>query len=197
MTKTHGMSHKPIYKIWQQMKERCHSPNAHNYKYYGARGIKVCEKWHSFENFYDDMGDRPQGMSIERVDNDKGYSPENCIWADKMTQSLNKRTCKFSWEQVSQMRRLYKTKSVLEIADIMDSNFSTVHGVVTNRTYRDKRYIPPLKVTSQYKGVCKWANSDKWRATYKRDYLGTFDTEEDAFCQYLKARNGELTCQEK
>lgn len=92
----HGMRGTPIYGVWNSMKNRCSNPNVASFKSYGARGIKVCERWQKFENFYADMGDRPSSNhSIERRDNDGDYSPENCYWADKATQSSNKRNNRF------------------------------------------------------------------------------------------------------
>jgi hypothetical protein len=73
------------------MKARCTNPKAASYSRYGARGISVCERWlHSFENFLEDMGERPgKGYSIERLNNDKGYCPENCKWATTAEQARN------------------------------------------------------------------------------------------------------------
>ena len=90
--KRHGMSHLPIYLNWQTMIQRCENPKHPKYPTYGARGITVCARWKVFENFYTDMGDRPSpAYSIDRKDNDRGYSPDNCRWATKREQLLNTR----------------------------------------------------------------------------------------------------------
>jgi hypothetical protein len=84
----------PLYTTYKGMLARCNHPNSKYYKYYGGRGIKVCKRWQGptgFKHFVADMGIRPEGYTIERVNNNRGYSPKNCIWATLSTQSLNKR----------------------------------------------------------------------------------------------------------
>ncbi len=83
-----------LYGTYRNMKSRCYNANNPVYRHYGARGISVCDRWlgkSGFDNFLEDMGQRPQGMSLDRIDNDLGYRPENCRWADKVTQSNNTR----------------------------------------------------------------------------------------------------------
>jgi len=74
----HGLSRTRTYRVWQGIKQRCFNPQAKHYSYYGGRGITVCERWLTFENFYADMGDPPPGMSLDRIDPNGNYEPENC-----------------------------------------------------------------------------------------------------------------------
>ena len=81
----------PLYITWKNMRQRCNNPKYPQYSDYGGRGIKVCKEWDDFKIFARDMGDRPEGLSLDRKDNEKGYSKNNCRWTDRVTQRNNSR----------------------------------------------------------------------------------------------------------
>lgn len=91
---THGRTYAPAYNSWVGMRARCGNPNFPAFARYGGRGIRVCERWQKFENFLADMGDPPLGHSLDRIDPNGNYEPENCRWATHSEQLLNRRGTK-------------------------------------------------------------------------------------------------------
>lgn len=99
MPKTHGLTANnfdngrlhPLYRIWTNIHQRCNNPKNPRYADYGARGIKVCKQWKDFAVFYNDMGLPPAGHTLDRINNNKGYSRANCRWANAFTQAQNSR----------------------------------------------------------------------------------------------------------
>ena len=89
---THGLRNSDEYRIWRHMRTRCENPKTPAFKHYGGRGIAVCDRWKTFENFFEDMGTRPtESHSIDRIDNNVGYELLNCRWATSTEQNRNRR----------------------------------------------------------------------------------------------------------
>lgn len=112
----HGMEHTSTYRVWANMLQRCSNPSNSSYKNYGKRGIRVCERWKDFSNFFTDMGECPRGLSTDRRNNNKGYYKDNCRWTTRMEQSENSRRCVYitfkkktmsiaQWERYLNFRR--------------------------------------------------------------------------------------------
>lgn len=99
-----GMS--PTYQSWRAMRGRCHDPRNNAFRFYGGRGITICSRWDDFSAFLADMGPRPLGASLDRIDFDGNYTPENCRWADVRTQARNSRHFRLADEQVAAIHRL-------------------------------------------------------------------------------------------
>lgn len=103
----HGYAKTSTYKIWQGMLGRCYNSNNANFYLYGERGIKVCERWHEFENFLADIGERPEGKTLDRINPDGDYSPHNCRWATMEENLANRRISK---KHSSKYRYVQKSK---------------------------------------------------------------------------------------
>ena len=93
-----GRTSTPTFRAWSGMRDRCNNPNASSWKRYGGRGIRACERWNEFANFLSDMGEKPIGSSLDRIDNDGNYEPGNCRWASVAEQNRNtSRNRRLTW----------------------------------------------------------------------------------------------------
>ena len=122
LNKTHGLGYTRLYRIWVNMKDRVFNTNSDRYKYYGDRGITICEEWLDVQNFYDwamsNGYEENKGLSIDRIDNDGGYSPENCRWVTRTIQSRNKRIQKNNtsgYKGVSFVKKANKYKAQIKV----------------------------------------------------------------------------------
>lgn len=143
---THGMTHTPEYKIWGAMVQRCTNKKGTGFCNYGARGIGVCSRWLSFENFIDDMGKRPYPTAtLERINNDKGYSKDNCMWASRFDQSINQRIRKdnktgYRGVSYDEKRDIYFSKIQYKKRRYFLGYFSSLAEAVAARQAAETKY---------------------------------------------------------
>ena len=127
----------PLYSTWSNMLSRCFDPNKPNYSDYGGRGITVCERWHHFKNFVNDIGPKPSILhSLDRIDNNESYSPENCRWATRIEQNKNKRVYKTSLTGISGIRfreGKYQVRITVNGKRKSIGNFDTIQEAVAAR----------------------------------------------------------------
>jgi hypothetical protein len=138
---THGLSKTRVYKIWAGMIQRCTNPKRLAFKYYGERGIGVCDRWKEFSHFFEDMGHPPsEKYSLERIDNDKSYEPTNCKWATAEVQSRNSRNCKLKADQVARIRLdIYEGQTIASTARKFKVSESLVRAIKNNEVWNEIR----------------------------------------------------------
>lgn len=122
---THGGYETPEHRVWASMLSRIRNPNSPGYERYGGRGISLCDRWLRFENFLSDMGPRPEGTSIDRINNSLGYFPENCRWATATEQGRNKGNNRLLEYQG-------QVKTISEWAGILGIRYTTLYMRVTH-----------------------------------------------------------------
>ena len=135
----HGMSHYKEYKTWDCMKERCYNKKHDSYKYYGGRGIKVCDRWkNNFLAFYKDMGKRPfLTAQIDRINNDGDYEPSNCRWLSGEENTRKRSNAKLTIEEVTAIRESHSQgTSRKEIALAYSISLPMVHCIIHNMRWR-------------------------------------------------------------
>lgn len=137
--RTHGLRHSAEYRSWAGMRQRCQNIKNKKYKNYGGRGIKVCKRWEKFENFYKDMGKKPMGHSIDRINNNGNYTPKNCRWACRFTQARNTSTNTFikyngSKKCIAEWAKILK----IDPSDLSwrNKNWKNVNNILSKKDFR-------------------------------------------------------------
>lgn len=136
----HGVKKHPLYQTWLNMKNRCSNPKSQDWSRYGGRGIKVCAEWaNDFECFVNDMGDRPKGYTLDRVDTNGDYCKDNCRWANKYEQAWNKANSRVKLRGIKKNGRSYVARITADRKEISKS-FSDIEEAIAFRKELEKRY---------------------------------------------------------
>jgi len=143
---SHGMTGSPEYMAWRNMKNRCSCETSNQYKDYGGRGIKVCNRWLRFENFLKDMGEKPStNHQLDRINNDGNYEPDNCRWTISVTNSRNQRSSRYWFIDGIKYESCYHAAEELGISD------TAVHNWCNGYISRGKQYPPKENCYSELK----------------------------------------------
>jgi len=128
----------PTYRSWSAMLNRCYNKRTPMYAYYGAKGVRVFDAWHKFPAFLADMGERPDGMTIDRFPDKSGnYEPGNCRWATRLEQAINRSMVKLDEDKVREIRRMHGSgKGPAEIARLLEIDVGLVGDVTRRRSWR-------------------------------------------------------------
>lgn len=148
----HGGYKLKAFRIWATMKQRCLNPDATSFKAYGGRGIKVCDRWLEFENFLVDMGEKPENMSIDRIDVNGNYEPSNCRWATAKTQSSNRRDNHI-------LTAFGQSKSLAAFADEYKLGYNTLVRRITKGWEIERALLEPVKM--QFRNKLAKTNASK------------------------------------
>lgn len=141
--KTHGMKNHPLYQTWRGMLNRCYKENRWDFKYYGGRGIVVCDEWHNVHNFIEwaENNGWENGLTIDRIDNNGNYEPLNCRFASHLSQMRNSRQSKISIEIARSIRKECNARNNLEYQRLGEKygiSISTVGMIVRNQLWKDE-----------------------------------------------------------
>lgn len=140
MTITHRKSGSKLYLVWVEMRQRCNNPKSRKFKHYGARGISVCKEWSTFEAFYKwaVLNGYKEGLTLDRIDNEGNYDPENCRWVTQLIQCNNKRDCKM-------LTYKGKTQSLADWARELNLNYYTLRSRIRIGWSARKAFETPME----------------------------------------------------
>lgn len=180
MSYSHGMTGTRIHRIWKCMRTRCYNPNRRDYHNYGGRGIGMCPEWDDFQNFYNwaMANGYAENLTIDRIDNDKGYSPENCRWATQKEQANNLR---------KNIKVYYNGKaySPRDLSELTGISFNTIYSAHRKRHLTDfTEYVPRhgkvLNITYRGEG--------RYELILKGKYIGTYKSLDEAIIMRNKLK---------
>lgn len=137
--KTHGRYGTKTYGSWVSMKRRCLEKSHNRYHVYGGRGIKICDRWLKFENFYADMGKKPEGMQLDRIDNNGNYEPSNCRWVSLIDNIRNKPSTRLNTEAVKVIKYAIKHMdvSISKLAELYNVSYGAIDGIKRGRSWKN------------------------------------------------------------